>query len=147
MSRRLKIKKRKGSQNYTTIIAIVLILIIAVGACYFTRTPSSPPDETDAGENGSETPSIPDFEIELTGEEGETYTISSEGYKEMTKVEMDGGYKTSAGRIRGPHKYTGIPLSEVLDFSGGISNETRIRITAADGYVMVYTWEELHIDL
>jgi DMSO/TMAO reductase YedYZ molybdopterin-dependent catalytic subunit len=146
MSGRLKIKKRKGSQNYTTIIAIVIILIIAAGAYYFTRTPSSPPDETDDGENGSETPSIPDFEIELTSEEGETYTISSEDYKEMPKVEMDGGYKTSAGSIRGPHKYTGIPLSEVLDVSGGISNETSIRITASDGYAMVFTWEELNGD-
>lgn len=150
MLNKLRFTERKGSHNYTVLIAIVLILVVAGGAYYFMRSPSSPTDgnfnQTGEETNGEEKPNIPDFEIELTGEEGETFTISLSDYEKMTEIELFGGYKTSAGSIRGPNKFTGIPLSEVLNISGEISDENSIRITAADGYAMVFTWEELNGD-
>ena len=149
MSRNLKLTKRKGSQNYTTIVAIILIILIAAGAYYFTRNPASPPDDqnqTEPGTNGPETPSIPEFEIVVEGPADESVTVGPSDFEEMTKVEMEGGLLTSAGTIKGPYNYTGVPLSEVLELVGGASENNSIRITAADGYAMVFTWEELNGD-
>lgn len=149
MNKNRKLAKRKGSQNSTTIIAIVLIIIIAAGAYYFTRTPESPPDDqnqTDPGTNGPETPSMPEFEMVVEGPGDESVTVGPSDFEEMTKVEMEGGLLTSAGTIKGPYNYTGVPLSEVLGLVGGASENNSIRITAADGYAMVFTWEELNGD-
>jgi len=146
-------KERKGSQNPTIIIAVVLIIVIIAGGAYYFSQNRPLPDNGDNGDgtNGSDEPNgeepfIPEFEITLTGEDENQITLSSSEYEDFTKIEMNGGYKTSAGSIRGPRKYTGIPLNEVLSLSGEFNDENSIRVTAADDYAMVFTWEELNGD-
>jgi len=144
--------KRKGSQNTTIILAILLVLIVGGGIYYILQNPADVPeadfpDPTDQGTNTpGETHNIPDFEITLTGEEGDTVTLGPSDFEDLTKIEMNGGLLTSAGTIKGPYKYTGVPLSEVLALVGTITDENSLRVTAADGYAMVFTWEELHGD-
>ena len=144
--------KRKGSQNTTIILAILLVLIVGGGIYYILQNPADVPeadfpDPTDQGTNTpGETHNIPDFEITLTGEEGDTVTLGPSDFEDLTKIEMNGGLLTSAGTIKGPYKYTGVALSEVLALVGTITDENSLRVTAADGYAMVFTWEELHGD-
>ena len=148
------LSKRRGSQNYTTIIAIILVLVIGGGLYYILQNPGEAPegditDNTGTGGDTPETPDetqseIPDFEILLTGAEGDSVTLGPSDFEELTKIEMDGGLLTSAGTLKGPYKYTGVPLSEVLALVGEITDENSLRVTAADGYAMVFTWEELH---
>jgi len=147
------LSKRRGSQNYTTIIAIILVLVIGGGLYYILQNPAEVPegDITDTTGTGGDTPDetqseIPDFEILLTGTEGDSVTLGPSDFDELTKIEMDGGLLTSAGSIKGPYKYTGVPLSEVLALVGEITNDNSLRVTAADGYAMVFTWEELNGD-
>ena len=145
------LKNRKGSQSYTIIIAIVLLLVIGGGAYYMLSNPATTPDEThdtQDTQDTSTTPSepestIPDFEITLVGPDGTTMTIGPDDITDMTVIEMDGGLLTSAGSINGPYKYTGVALDDVLSLVGGSTEENSIRITASDGYAMVYTWDEL----
>ncbi len=146
--------KRKGSQTNTIIIAIVLALVIGGGLYYMLQNPAEQPQGDITDNEGTETPvenpddasDIPEFEITLTGDAGNTITLGPSDFEELTKVEMDGGLLTSAGTLKGPYKYTGVPLSEVLSLVGTITDENSLRVTAADGYAMVFTWEELHGD-
>ncbi|MBN2336736.1 molybdopterin-dependent oxidoreductase [Candidatus Bathyarchaeota archaeon] len=147
MNTKLLLKKRDGSSRNTAVIAVVFLIIVAGAVYTFTR----PPAETETQEPmGSETepqgPEIPEFEITLTGADGQQATLNRGGIAGMTVIEMNGGLMTSAGSIKGPYKYTAAPLSEVFELIGGITEENSLRVTAVDGYAMVFTWEELSGD-
>jgi len=150
----IALSKRKGSQSNTIIIAIVLLLVIGGGIYYILQNPAETPEgditdnggDTETPDETPETSDIPDFEITLTVGDGTSMMLGPSDFEELTKIEMDGGLLTSAGSIKGPYKYTGVPLSEVLALVGTISDENSLRVTAADGYAMVFTWEELHGD-
>jgi DMSO/TMAO reductase YedYZ molybdopterin-dependent catalytic subunit len=143
------LKKRNASGNYTTIIAVVSILLI-IGVAYSLWQnqiqSEETPETTEPEVIEPEEPTIPDFEITLVGAEGQQMVIGPDDFAEMTVVEEEGGLMTSAGSINGPYTYTGVPLTEVLDLVGGIAAENSLRVTASDGYAMVYTWEELSGD-
>lgn len=144
--------KRKGSQSYLSIIVIVLFLVIA-GGVYFMSPPqenidggitqTDPPQVTDPADEPNH---IPDFSITVIGSNGDEATVNAETISAMEELSMNGGLLTSAGTIKGPYKYTGVKLFDVLDLVGGVSEENSLRITAADGYAMVFTWEELNGD-
>jgi DMSO/TMAO reductase YedYZ molybdopterin-dependent catalytic subunit len=116
------------------VLATALIAVIIVGAVgwqYFIQ-PKIP-----------ETPAIPTLKLTLVGVNGTVKNITEKDITSMQNIVMKGGYKTSAGSIRGISNYTGVKLSDVLKLIGGINQENSLRVTAADEYSMVYTWEEL----
>ncbi len=147
------LSKRRGIQSYPAIIAIILLIVVGGGIYYILQNPASPTpgdmidnELTDTGTSIEEHSLIPDFEITLTGADGEPIAVGPSDFEAMTVIEMNGGLLTSAGTISGPYKYTGVPLSEVLGLAGGISSENSLRVTASDGYAMIFTWEELNGD-
>ena len=146
------LRKRRASSNYTMIIAAVAIILIIGGAYLFWQNQAQPEETPGTTETGGtetpepEEPTIPDFQITLVGAEGQQMVIGPDDFAGMNIVEEVGGLMTSAGSIQGPYTYTGVPLTEVLDLVGGISEENSLRITASDGYAMVFTWKELSGD-
>lgn len=146
------LSKRRGSQSYLSIIVIVLLLVVGGGAYYLSQNQAEPPvgnltmpTGNTTVENPVDEPSnIPEFMITLIGSSGDELTVTHETISEMDEMSTDGGLLTSAGTIKGPYKYTGVPLFEVLDLVGGVTEDNSLRITAADGYAMVFTWEELN---
>jgi hypothetical protein len=50
----------------------------------------------------------------------------------------------STGRIDGPSAYTVIPMDAILAQVGGINPEQAIRVTARDGYQMVYSFAQVN---
>lgn len=144
--------KRSGSQSYLSIIVIVLLLVIGGGAYYLSQNQAAPPDGdviiptdgTPVSDPVDEPSNIPEFSISLVGIGGEEITVNAETISEMEEVSMDGGLLTSAGTLKGPYKYSGVPLFDVLDLVGGVTDDNSLRVTAADGYAMVFTWEELN---
>ena len=154
----MKIKTRKGSANTRNIaIAAVFLIVILAGAYIYmqsnapggeitptpTPTPTTTPTPTASPTTGPEEPTIPSFEITLIGADGQQKVIGPSDIESLTVVEEVGGLMTSAGSIQGPYTYTGVPLSEVLDLVGGVTQDNSLRVTAVDGYAMVFTWEEL----
>jgi len=134
------------------IIAAVAIILIIGGAYLFWQNQAQPEETPGTTETGGtetpepEEPTIPDFQITLVGAEGQQMVIGPDDFAALDVVEEVGGLMTSAGSIQGPYTYTGVPLTEVLDLVGGISEENSLRITASDGYAMVFTWKELSGD-
>jgi hypothetical protein len=150
----IKTKTGKGSASTRNVAIAAVFLIVIIGGAYIymqsttpqgeiTPTPTSTPTPTASPTTGPEEPAVPSFEITLTGAEGQQKVIGPNDIKDLTVVEEVGGLMTSAGSLQGPYTYTGVPLSEVLDLVGGITQENSLRVTAVDGYAMVFTWEEL----
>ena len=146
------LSKRKARTNYIYIAAILAVIVIgALGYQLFLAPKPAPPEDQTPPENGGTTPvedipdepEIPEFSITIIGLGGEQYVMSADDVANITVVEMDGGLKTSAGSIRAIGNYTAVPLSKVCDLVGGISSENSLRVTAADDYAMIFTWEEL----
>ncbi len=125
--------------NKKIMIAITAVLVVVVGFAgwqYFLK-PSETPKPTD------QTPEVPVFSIMVYGLDGTAKNFTSVDFKAIQKAQSLGGFKTSAGSIRGPYNLTGVKLTDVLALVGGISEGNSLRVTAADDYSMVYTWKEL----
>jgi DMSO/TMAO reductase YedYZ molybdopterin-dependent catalytic subunit len=70
-------------------------------------------------------------------------TVDESDISQLQPFEFRGGYKTSAGSLRGIGNYTGVRLIDLCSLVGGIDNSCSLRITASDGYSMVYTYDQV----
>lgn len=61
----------------------------------------------------------------------------------MEAQSVKAAFLRSTGRIEGPSVYTGIPITAALAQVGGIQPEQAIRVTARDGYQMVYSYAQV----
>ncbi len=52
-------------------------------------------------------------------------------------------FRSSVGRVEGPFSYTGASMIDVLKAVGGIAPGQAIRVTARDGYEMVYSYAQV----
>lgn len=136
---RLLKKDRRGQTNTWMIVAITL-LVVVIGFTAFYMMPKMPEEN---GESPQES-SIPEFDIQIVGKEGDNITLTEDDFEEVEETRMVGGLMTSAGSIRGPYNYTGVKLDNILSQVGGMNEENSLRVTASDGYSMVFTWEELN---
>jgi molybdate/tungstate transport system substrate-binding protein len=89
------------------------------------------------------TPELPELSLTLVALDGTETVLDENDIVGMSTVEYDGGLMTSSGSIQSLGTYTGVPLSTLYDMIGGITNETILRVTASDGYAMVFTYDEL----
>ncbi len=88
-------------------------------------------------------PELPDLSLSLFALDGTETTLDSDALAELTSVEYTGGLMTSSGSIKSIGTYTCVPLSTLYNMIGGITNETCVRVTASDGYSMVFTYDQL----
>jgi len=52
-------------------------------------------------------------------------------------------FRSSVGRVEGPFSYAGVSMVDVLKTVGGIAPGQAIRVTARDGYEMVYSYAQV----
>ncbi len=62
----------------------------------------------------------------------------------MKAQTVKAAFLRSTGRIDGPSVYVGIPMSAILERVGGLNPEQAIRVTARDGYQMVYSFAQVN---
>jgi hypothetical protein len=55
-----------------------------------------------------------------------------------------GAYRNQLGVVKGLGNYTGVPISRFCNLVGGMSSDTVLRATAADGYVKIFTYAEVN---
>lgn len=103
---------------------------------YVVKQPEEPtPAETTA--------ELPDLSLSLVSLDGTETTLDQNDLAALESVEYTGGLMTSSGSIKSIATYTGVPLSTLYDMIGGITSETTVRVTASDGYAMVFTYDQL----
>ena len=81
--------------------------------------------------------------LTLVARNGTALTLNESSIAKLEEVESIGGFKTSAGYIRGIGNYTGISITTLCNLVGGINSSFSLRITGGDGYSMVYTYEQI----
>jgi hypothetical protein len=81
--------------------------------------------------------------LTIVGLNGTQRVLTSAEIGILPSFEGKGGYKTSAGSLRGIGNYTGVTLVSLCNLVGGITDACGLRVTASDGYSMVYTYDQV----
>jgi DMSO/TMAO reductase YedYZ molybdopterin-dependent catalytic subunit len=85
-----------------------------------------------------------DWNLTLIGD-GESVFLYDE-IRAIPSYEGHGGFFTTVGIINGPFKCRGVPLKELCDIVGGINDSATVRVSAPDGYLMVFTYNQVNGD-
>jgi len=72
--------------------------------------------------------------------------LSYNEIRAMPDHEGHGGFFSTVGIVNGPFKCKGVPLEELCDLVGGINDSTTVRVSASDGYLMVFTYDQVKGD-
>ena len=80
--------------------------------------------------------------LTVRGDE-ETRTFTMGQLKALPAYEGYAGIKSSTGVITPPSKYTGVPLTDLADLVGGISEANGVTIVAKDGYGMTFSYRQI----
>jgi hypothetical protein len=72
-----------------------------------------------------------------------TLVLKESDIARLEPFESEGGFKTSAGSLRGIGNYTGIRLVDLCNLVGGIDENCSLRVTADDGYSMVFAYNQV----
>jgi DMSO/TMAO reductase YedYZ molybdopterin-dependent catalytic subunit len=72
-----------------------------------------------------------------------TRTFSMAQLKALPAYEGYAGIKSSTGVITPPSKYKGVPLTDLADLVGGISEANGVTIVAKDGYGMTFSYRQI----
>jgi DMSO/TMAO reductase YedYZ molybdopterin-dependent catalytic subunit len=85
-----------------------------------------------------------DWNLTLIGDEENVLTFDEIGA--MPSHEGHGGFFSTVGIVNGPFKCRGVPLKELCDLVGGINTTNTVRVSAPDGYLMVFTYDQVRGD-
>ncbi len=118
--------------------AVVLIVIVAAVVVLWQIYPLLRTHESDNTPVG-----LQPINLTLVAPNGTAVTLSEADIAELEPFESRGGFKTSAGSLRGIGNYTGIRLVDLCSLVGGITDTCSLRVTAGDGYSMVYTYDQV----
>lgn len=81
--------------------------------------------------------------LTLVALNGTSLTLNETDIAKFTPSTSRGGFKTSAGYLRGMGNYTGVSVVDLCNLVGGINGTCSLRVTASDGYSMVYTYDQV----
>jgi hypothetical protein len=86
---------------------------------------------------------LPPMNLTLVAANGTQLVLNETSIGSLPSFESEGGFKTSAGSLQGIGNYTGVRLSTLLELVGGMNSDYSVRVTAKDGYSMVYTYNQV----
>ena len=84
-----------------------------------------------------------EWDLTLVGSDGQQLILPCEEVVSLPSVETSGGFFSSVGTIYGPYPVKGIPLDTLLDLVGGVTPSDVLLVAAADGYSMVFDYDQL----
>lgn len=117
-----------------SIIAIVVIGIAAiagVAALTYLDLFKSPAEQID-------------WNVTVVSSDGEEQVLTYAEITAMPSHEGFGGFFTTVGTIHGPFKLKGVPLTDICALVGGIENTNTVWVSAPDGYLMVFSYDQLN---
>jgi DMSO/TMAO reductase YedYZ molybdopterin-dependent catalytic subunit len=81
--------------------------------------------------------------LTLVALNGTTVILKESDISNLESFSSKGGFKTSAGSLRGIGTYVGVRLVDLCNLVGGIDSHCSLRVSANDGYSMVYTYDQV----
>jgi DMSO/TMAO reductase YedYZ molybdopterin-dependent catalytic subunit len=136
LSRRLRAQRgAAASARFISLVAVALALGLAAvcAAC----------GGASGGGQASSSPSASGPVVLTVRGEDATRTFSLAQLKALPAYTGYAGIKSSTGVITPPSKYTGVPLTDLADLVGGISEVNGVTIVAKDGYGMTFSYRQI----
>jgi hypothetical protein len=87
--------------------------------------------------------SLQQMNLTLVSLNGTSIVLNESTIGLLDPFQSNGGFKTSAGSLRGIGNYIGVRLVDLCDLVAGITDTCSLRVTADDGYSMVYTYNQV----
>ena len=119
-------------------VALVLIVVGAVLVALWQFLPLLQKSQSDSNLVG-----LPPMNLTLVALNGTAVSINESDVAGLEPFESRGGFKTSAGYLRGIGNYTGIRLTALCNLVGGITDTCSLKVTASDSYSMVYSYDQV----
>ena len=85
-----------------------------------------------------------DWNLTLVGDEEKVLTFDD--IKTMPSYTGRGGFFSTVGMKYGPFKCKGVPIEYLCDLVGGIDESSTVWISAPDGYMMVFDYDQIKCD-
>jgi hypothetical protein len=120
------------------VAALVLIVIAAVLVAFWQFLPL-----LQKSQSNNNLVNLPPMNLTLVALNGTATTLNESDIAKLEPFESKGGFKTSAGYLRGIGNYTSIKLTTLCSLIGGITDTCSLRVTAGDGYSMVYSYDQV----
>lgn len=86
---------------------------------------------------------LPPMSLTVVGANGTQIVLNETDIGSLPSFTSEGGFKTSAGSLRGIGNYTGVQLTTFLALVGGMNSDYSLLVSASDGYSMVYTYNQV----
>jgi len=72
--------------------------------------------------------------------------VTFDELKAKPSYEGYGGFFSTVGMINGPFKCKGVPVEDLCALVGGINDSNTLGVSAPDGYMMVFTYDQVKGD-
>lgn len=123
-------KSRFPGWLVVAIVVIVIAAIVGVAALTYLDLFKSPAEQIE-------------WNVTVMGSNGEEKVLSYAEIAAMPSHEGFGGFFTTVGTIHGPFKLKGVPLADICELVGGIDTTNTVWVSAPDGYLMVFTHDQV----
>ncbi|KAF5433734.1 Oxidoreductase molybdopterin binding domain-containing protein [Candidatus Methanophagaceae archaeon] len=121
-------------EDRKTIRFVVIIAVIGIGAIaavMYTHPFGAPEEKIN-------------WNLTLIGTAEKVVTFDE--LKAMPSYEGYGGFFSTVGMINGPFKCKGVPVEDLCALVGGINDSNTLWVSAPDGYMMVFTYDQVKGD-
>jgi len=81
------------------------------------------------------------WDLTLIGKTEKVLTFAD--IRAMPSYEGYGGFFTTVGMKNGPFRCRGVPIEELCELVGGINDSNTLWVSAPDGYLMVFTYDQV----
>ena len=81
------------------------------------------------------------WNVTLVGNETKVYNLTE--IKAMPSYENGGAFIRTTGAVVGPHNYTGVNMTYLMDLAGGINSSQSLKVSASDGYSITFTYDQV----
>jgi DMSO/TMAO reductase YedYZ molybdopterin-dependent catalytic subunit len=122
----------RGAGLLLALTAVAVGLVALAGAC-----------GDGSGDQASPSPAATGPVVLTVRGDDATETFTLDQLKALPAYEGYAGIKSSTGVITPPSRYKGVPLTELADLVGGISEANGVTIVAKDGYGMTFSYRQI----
>jgi len=83
------------------------------------------------------------WDVTLVGTDGKPQILSYDKIKHLPSYTGKGGFFTTVGVVYGPYEAKGVPLRDLCQLAGGITQDDIMMISASDGYSTVFDYDQV----
>jgi hypothetical protein len=129
---------KKSKINIKLIASIVIIItVVSLASVTAQYMLSQPPQQQQPNSQ------LPNMTLTLIGSNGQQQNLTKQDLLAIEPYSAKGGIKSHGNAITGVGTYTGVPVTTLIDLVGGITSAETLTATAADGYTMPYSYNQV----